>query len=214
MRPVDRRYLARLGVGRRHLGRAGLGADHLVGLHVVRLVVVGVHLVGLVVVRFVVVGVHLVGVVVVRVVVVWVVVVRVVVELGRLVDRALGLTVSEPAAPNDTAPTGRGVATRAQIVLLAIVIWVLAALLAVTVAGHQGWMDATGWSAWFGFLVLAPAFADMNDFDAAEPATVVRFPGYDLGWLRLLALQNSIQIQRDVDSVSGDGDMVELSGSE
>ena len=164
MRPVDRRYLARLGVGRRHLGRAGLGADHLVGLHVVRLVVVGVHLVGLVVVRFVVVGVHLVGVVVVRFVVVRVVVVRVVVELGRLVDRALGLTVSEPAAPNDTAPTGRGVATRAQIVLLAIVIWVLAALLAVTVAGHQGWMDPTGWSAWFGFLVLAPAFAATEVF--------------------------------------------------
>lgn len=39
--------------------------------------------------------------------------------------------------------------------------------------------------------VLAPAFADMNDFDAAEPATVVRFPGYDLGWLRLLPLLRS-----------------------
>ncbi len=36
--------------------------------------------------------------------------------------------------------------------------------------------------------VVAPAFPGMEAFDAAEPVTVVRFPGYDLGWFRLLPL--------------------------
>ena len=36
--------------------------------------------------------------------------------------------------------------------------------------------------------VLAPWFPDMEAFDAAEPVTVVRFPGYDLGWFRLFPL--------------------------
>lgn len=34
--------------------------------------------------------------------------------------------------------------------------------------------------------VVAPRFPEMEDFDAAEPYTVLRFPGYDLGWFRLL----------------------------
>jgi len=36
--------------------------------------------------------------------------------------------------------------------------------------------------------VVAPAFPDMEAFDCDEPVTVVRFPGYNTGWLRLLPL--------------------------
>ena len=36
--------------------------------------------------------------------------------------------------------------------------------------------------------VVAPAFPNMESFDAAEPVRVLRFPGYNLGWLRLLPL--------------------------
>lgn len=34
--------------------------------------------------------------------------------------------------------------------------------------------------------VVAPGFPDMDAFDAAEPVRVLRFPGYERGWLRLL----------------------------
>lgn len=36
--------------------------------------------------------------------------------------------------------------------------------------------------------VIAPAFPGMDAFDAAEPARVIRFPGYHLGWLRFFPL--------------------------
>ncbi len=36
--------------------------------------------------------------------------------------------------------------------------------------------------------VVAPWFPDMEDFDENEPVQVVRFPGYDRGWFRLLPL--------------------------
>jgi phosphatidyl-myo-inositol dimannoside synthase len=36
--------------------------------------------------------------------------------------------------------------------------------------------------------VVAPAFPDMEQFDEDEPVRVVRFPGYDRGWFRLIPL--------------------------
>lgn len=74
------------------------------------------------------------------------------------------------AAPTDTvtteetAPAMRRVATRAQIVVLSLLIWVVAAVLAVAVARSQGWMDPTAWSGWFALAVLAPAFAATEIF--------------------------------------------------
>lgn len=36
--------------------------------------------------------------------------------------------------------------------------------------------------------VVAPAFPDMESFDAGEPYSVVRYPGYESGWFRLFPL--------------------------
>lgn len=46
--------------------------------------------------------------------------------------------------------------------------------------------------------VVAPAFPDMADFDGAEPYTVVRFSGYEWGWMRLfpLLLKSSAHARR------------------
>ena len=39
--------------------------------------------------------------------------------------------------------------------------------------------------------VVAPSFPDMDEFDAAEPVRVVRYSGYNIGWLRLFPLLRS-----------------------
>lgn len=36
--------------------------------------------------------------------------------------------------------------------------------------------------------VVAPWFPGMEEFDAKEPVTVIRFPGYNLGWFRFLPM--------------------------
>ncbi|MCF6286462.1 MAG: glycosyltransferase, partial [Candidatus Hydrogenedentes bacterium] len=50
--------------------------------------------------------------------------------------------------------------------------------------------------------VVAPAFPDMDEFDAAEPVRVLRFPGYDTGWFRLLPfLRTAWPLVRDTDCI-------------
>lgn len=50
--------------------------------------------------------------------------------------------------------------------------------------------------------VVAPHFPDMEAFDAAEPFRVIRFGGYDAGWLRLIPLlRKSWPLTRDTDLI-------------
>lgn len=52
--------------------------------------------------------------------------------------------------------------------------------------------------------VLAPDFPDMEAFDAAEAVTVHRFPGYDMGWARLLPfLRAGRPLCKDCDLIIG-----------
>jgi phosphatidylinositol alpha-1,6-mannosyltransferase len=48
--------------------------------------------------------------------------------------------------------------------------------------------------------VVAPWFPDMDAFDAAEPVRVIRFHGYDRGWLRILPFARCVlPLLRDTD---------------
>lgn len=52
--------------------------------------------------------------------------------------------------------------------------------------------------------VVAPHFAGMEDLDAGEPVTVVRYRGYGWGWLRLLPmLAKSWRYTRSCDAIVG-----------